>query len=138
MTDIRWQQRFDNFQRALNLLLAAFSSKPLDQLNDLEKEGVIQRFEYTFELGWKTIKDYLVYSGIQFSVISPRDVLREAFQARVIADGTVWIAMLDDRNLLSHTYDQAIFERVLGTIHNEYLGPLQDLQKFLQERKAGS
>ena len=72
---IRWKQRFENFERAYLLLREAFEKDPA-AMSDLEKEGVIQRFEYTFELAWKTLKDYLVYSGVVFDQITPRSGVR--------------------------------------------------------------
>jgi hypothetical protein len=78
--NIRWKQRFENFERAFRLLQEAFEKAPA-QMSDLEKEGVVQRFEYTFELAWKTLKDYLVYSGVVFDQITPRNVIKQAFAA---------------------------------------------------------
>ena len=95
--DIRWQQRLTNFERALRLLREAMAHGP-EALNQLEKEGVIQRFEYCFELAWKTVKDSMEASG-----------------------GTTWMAMLDHRNLLSHTYNPAVFEQAVDAIHQRYL-----------------
>ena len=86
-------------------------------MNQLEKEGVIQRFEYCFELAWKSVKDYLEESGIVFAIVAPRQVLKEAFAAKVLSDGQVWIDMLDHRNLLSHTYSLASFEAAVNAIH---------------------
>lgn len=78
--DIRWKQRFNNFQRAFLLLREAMEIEP-DALSQLEKEGIIQRFEYTFELAWKTLKDKMEFDGIVLDKISPRAVVREAFAA---------------------------------------------------------
>ena len=80
--NIRWKQRFDNFESAFNLLKEAFE-KDITEMSDLEKEGVVRRFEYNFELAWKTLKDYLVYSGIVFDQITPRRVIKEAFAAKI-------------------------------------------------------
>ena len=107
--DIRWKQRFQNFDRGFVLLRDALAREP-ESLSMLEKEGVIQRFEYTFELAWKTLKDYLEESGLVITPITPRQVIKEAFAAKVISDGVVWVNMLDHRNLLSHTYDSSVFE----------------------------
>ena len=85
-TEIRWQQRLASFDRALNLLREAMLNGP-GALNQLEKEGVIQRFEYCFELGWKTSKDYMEANGFVFAVVMPRQVLKEAYAAKIIADG---------------------------------------------------
>jgi len=128
--DIRWQQRLSNFERALALLRAALIDGPA-ALNQLEKEGVIQRFEYCFELAWKTTKDYMEANGFVFAVVMPRQVLKEAFAAKVIADGQVWIAMLDHRNLLSHTYNPAVFEEAVAAIHQQYLPAMEQLFGFL-------
>jgi nucleotidyltransferase substrate binding protein (TIGR01987 family) len=110
--DIRWQQRLSNFERALALLSAALIDGPA-ALNQLEKQGVIQRFEYGFELAWKTTKDYMEANGFLFAVVMPRQVLKDAYAAKVIADGAVWIAMLDHRNLLSPSYTQRCLRKPL-------------------------
>lgn len=125
MQDIRWQQRFQNFQRAFNLLQQAMD---LDyrSLNQLEKEGVIQRFEFTFELAWKVLKDKMEHDGLVIDQISPRAVVRQAWQAKYIDDADIWLRMIGDRNLMSHTYDSAKFEAVLQTIAAEYLPMLSE------------
>jgi nucleotidyltransferase substrate binding protein (TIGR01987 family) len=130
--DSRWQQRLSNFERALALLREALVNGPA-ALHQLEKEGVIQRFEYCFELAWKTTKDYMEANGFVFAVVMPRQVLKEAIAAKVIADGQVWIAMLDHRNLLSHTYNPAVFEEAVEAIHRQYLPAMEQLFSFLQK-----
>lgn len=129
--DIRWKQRFQNFDRAFVLLRDAMENGP-SALNPLEKEGVIQRFEYCFELAWKCVKDYLESGGIVLATVTPRQVLKEAFAAKNLPDGQVWIDMLDHRNLLSHTYDQASFEKVVEAIHTRYLAAFEQLHERLQ------
>ena len=84
--DIRWKQRFQNFDRAFALLRQALESGP-SGLSMLEKEGVIQRFEYSFELAWKTVKDFLEAGGLVIAPVTPRQVLKDAFAAKVIANG---------------------------------------------------
>ena len=118
--DIRWKQRFQNFDRAFVLLREALEEGP-ERLNQLEREGVVQRFEYCFELAWKTVKDFMEYSGVVFSTVTPRQVLKDAFAAKVLSDGQVWIDMLDHRNLLSHTYSRNSFEVAVNAIHARYL-----------------
>src|SRR5690242_4062803 len=98
----RWQLRFDNFSRAYFLLREALEETTERQVSLLEKEGIIQRFEYTVELAWKTMKDYLEFNNLVFSEVTPRSVVREAFSARIISDGQVWMDMLDARNKMSH------------------------------------
>jgi len=128
-SDIRWKQRFQNFARAYLLLNEALKDGP-ETLSPLEKEGVIQRFEYSFELAWKTTKDYLFESGLIINPITPRQVLKEAFGAGVICDGQVWIDMLDHRNLLSHTYDDAVFAEAVRAVADRYLPAMKALHAF--------
>lgn len=130
--DIRWKQRFRNFDRAFVLLRDAMEKGP-SALNQLEKEGVVQRFEYCFELAWKTVKDYLEDGGFVFAAITPRQVLKDAFAAKVVADGQVWIDMLDHRNLLSHPYNSASFEKAVDAIHERYLSAFEHLHEYLQQ-----
>ncbi|MCY4651891.1 MAG: nucleotidyltransferase substrate binding protein [Dehalococcoidia bacterium] len=124
--EIRWQYRFANFRRAYVLLSEAFDDG-VEVLNQLEREGVIQRFEYTFELAWLTLKDRLEYDGVNLTTVTPRNVIREAFWAKLVSDGDAWIDMLTDRNLMSHTYDFDRFEAVIGRISDSYLPMLSDL-----------
>jgi nucleotidyltransferase substrate binding protein (TIGR01987 family) len=133
--DIRWQQRFENFDRVLSLLKDALSRGPT-VLNQLEKEGTVQRFEYTLELAWKTIKDYLEESGVVLSAVTPRQVIKDAFAARLIADGQTWIDMIDHHNLLSHTYDPTNFEEAVDAIHGRYLAAFRQVRDLLESRKT--
>jgi nucleotidyltransferase substrate binding protein (TIGR01987 family) len=96
----RWKLRFNSFSRAYALLRNALDSG-VGPLNELEREGVIQRFEYTFELAWNTLKDRLEYEGVTLPAVTPRNVIRQAYQARLIEDGDAWLDMLTDRNLSS-------------------------------------
>ncbi|RVU40122.1 DUF86 domain-containing protein [Rheinheimera riviphila] len=133
MQDIRWQQRFENFQRAFSLLREAME-QDFQQFNQLEKEGVIQRFEFTFELAWKVLKDKMEHDGLIIDQISPRAVVRLAYQSKYIEDAEVWLRMIGDRNLMSHTYDSAKFEVVLQSIGAEYLPMLSEWRlSLLQE-----
>jgi nucleotidyltransferase substrate binding protein (TIGR01987 family) len=133
--DIRWKQRFQNFDRACGLLREALARGP-SVLSVLEKEGAIQRFEYTFELAWKTIKDYLEEGGLVISPVTPRQVLKDAFAAKVLTDGQVWINMLDNRNLLSHTYNVLIFDKAVNAIAAHYLPAMEELREFFAKKGA--
>ncbi len=128
--EIRWQYRFKNFSRAFSLLREALEEEGR-ALNQLEREGVIQRFEYTFELAWNLLKDRLEHDGIVLSTVTPRQVIRQAFQAKLIKDGDTWIAMLTDRNLMSHTYDFATFDVVIDRIQHRYLAILEEFYERL-------
>ena len=128
--EIRWQYRFRNFSRAFSLLRDALEENP-EALNELEREGVIQRFEYTFELAWNTLKDRREYDGIVLATVTPRNVIREAFQAKLIEDGEAWTDMLTDRNQMSHNYDFARFEAVIRNIRTRYLSILDAMYQRL-------
>lgn len=127
----RWLYRFDNYQRAFGLLhegIGIIDHRPLTQL---EKEGIVQRFEYTWELAWKLLKDYLDYEGVVTDKITPAAVLRSALAARIITDGDVWMSALDARNKMSHVYNAAQFEQavaaIVGAIKDSYLAVFQKL-----------
>lgn len=130
--DIRWIQRLDNFLKAVNLL-AEVESMDLGELSQLEKEGIVQRFEYTLELGWKTLKDKMESDGLILDRISPKVVVKEAFQAKYIGQIEVWLKMINDRNLLSHSYDLETFESVIPDIQFVYTPLLATLAKNLSE-----
>ena len=130
--DVRWLQRFKNFQRVFMLLREALEND-LDSLNQLEKEGVIQRFEYTFELAWKVLKDKMEYDGLALNQISPKAVVRQAYQAKYIDQPDIWIKMIGDRNLMSHTYDFKKFESIINSIKNSYLPMLDEWHLALLE-----
>jgi len=131
--DIRWQQRFANFQRAFLLLRDAMDSN-LPELSQLEKEGIIQRFEYTFELAWKVLKDKMENDGLILDQVSPKAVIKQAFAAKYIDSPETWLRMMGDRNLMSHTYDFVKFEAVIQSIDSDYLPMLQDWYMGLLEQ----
>jgi len=100
----------------------------------LEKEGVIQRFEYSFELAWKTLKDFLEEDGLNIIPVTPRQVIKEAFAAKMLADGQVWIDMLNHRNLLTHTYNETVFEKTVDAIAARYLPAMEALHRDLSQK----
>ena len=126
--DIRWKQRFNNFEKSLKFLKDAVYRT---HLSELEKAGVIQTYEFTFELAWKTVKDYLEEKGV--SVKFPRDTIKEGFRYEILEDGDLWIDMLEKRNLMSHAYDEAKAEIAYKLIINEYFKMLEQLYKKLKE-----
>lgn len=117
--DIRWKQRFSNFQRAF-LLLRDMRERELASFSQLEKEGAIQRFEFVFELAWKVLKDYLEAEGVLLESNTPRQVIKQAFAAGLLPDAQTWIDIMLLRNKISHTYDQQVFEQALHTIRDDY------------------
>ena len=130
----RWHYRFDNYKRAFYLLSDAIEQKNTRELNQLECEGIIQRFEYTWELAWKTLKDYLENDGIVLEKITPKEVIITAIEAKIITDRQKWMNALDDRNAMSHTYSNKVFEQIIDNIAKDYLEILNNLfEKLLGE-----
>ncbi|MCT0218460.1 nucleotidyltransferase substrate binding protein [Synechococcus sp. CS-1329] len=128
--DIRWQQRFSNYCRALVQLEGFFIPAVL---NEREEQGLIKAFEYTFELGWNTLRDLLRSQG-NADLLGSRDTLREAFRVGLIADGEGWMMMIQDRNLTSHTYNPATVRQIGANIRGRYLSCYQALRARLQLR----
>lgn len=131
--DVRWRQRLQNLSRALSLLSDGLESGSAS-LSTLEQEGIVQRFEYTFELAWKTVRDYLEASGATISPVTPVQVLRDALAAKVITNGHVWMDMLSHRNLLSHTYQEEVFHKAVEDIERRYLPEMAALHTWLTQR----
>ena len=119
-SDIRWLQRFDNFQRALLVLERGVLLARSRQLSELEQQGLIQGFEFTHELAWNLLKDYLTHQGVA-GVVGSRDATRLAFQNGLISEGETWMAMIRSRNQSSHTYNleqaQAIARDVIACFY---------------------
>lgn len=126
--DIRWKQRFENFERSFKLL-EKYANGKIE--TELERAGVIQFFEMTFELSWKVLKDYLEAQG--FIVKSPRDAIKQAYQVNLLEDGHVWIEALSKRNLTTHTYDEALAEAFVEEITRLYLPAMKALHIKLSE-----
>ncbi len=126
--DVRWKQRFENFKKA-TIQLTEFIEK--EELNKFEVQGLIQCFEYTFELAWKTMKDYLEQEG--FDVKSPRKTIQTAFQIQLITDGHTWIDALEKRNLMAHTYDEKRAMEAEKLIREKYYKIIKELYFKLGE-----
>lgn len=131
---IRWVQRFSNFDLTFRQLQEPFATTQIESFNLLEQQGLITRFKLCFELAWKTLKDYLEQTGIVFELVVPREIIKQAYAAKIITDGQVWMEMLEDRNLLTHTYDGSVFVKTLHTIKSNYLPALEQLHSFLSSR----
>lgn len=127
----RWIYRFDNYKRAITLLRESMDTIKERELNQLEKEGVIQRFEYSWELAWKTLKDYLHAEGVVLDKITPASVIRAGFEAKIINNGELWMQALDARNKMAHSYDLKVFEQIILKIEQEYFTLLDDLYHYL-------
>jgi nucleotidyltransferase substrate binding protein (TIGR01987 family) len=132
MNDLRWKQRFNNYKKALSQLKYAIELKRQRALSDLENQGLIQSFEFTYELGWNTLKDYLVWQGIE-GIVGSRDTIREAFSRCLIADGDIWMKMLVDKNGTSHTYNEKTANEILQNNDQMYVAELMELEDKLHQ-----
>lgn len=130
MTDIRWQQRFQSYMQVLSQLEGAVQLSEQRELSDLENQGLIQGFEYTYELAWNVIKDFYLYQG-ESDLQGSRDAFRMAFQRGLISDGDVWMSMIKSRALTSHTYNKSTAELVVAAIKSEYLAQFKLLSEGL-------
>lgn len=127
--DIRWRQRCQNYCKALDQLTVAVVAPTLDML---QEQGMVQCFEYTFELAWKTLQDFLAETRGYVDVRGPRPVLEQAFADGIVTDGVQWLAMLKDRNLTAHLYDAEETRQVLGRIRTHYHSLFLDLKDFFE------
>lgn len=117
---IRWQQRFENLEHAFLKLQEGVKKT---SYTELERAGLIQYFELTFELSWKIMKDFLESEG--FVVTSPRDTLKQAFQAGYLKEVKKWMEALEDRNLMAHTYDAKSSRKVEKLIKTKYFSMIE-------------
>lgn len=131
--DIRWIQRFDNFQRALKQLDMAFAIMDERELNELEQQGVIQAFEYNYELAWNTIKDFYQYQGVT-DIQGSRDAFRLAAKRGLIESGEVWMDMIKKRQLTVHTYNSETSEEILNAIIDDYYHAFVALKNALSQQ----
>jgi len=126
--DIRWQQRFANYKKAL-AQLTKFIQK--DELNELEEQGLIQSFEYTHELAWKTLKDFLENRG-NTNIFGSKDATREAFKLGLIDEGEGWMEMIRDRNQTSHTYNEETTKAIVENISQHFFALFVALEQKLE------
>ncbi|WP_154856705.1 nucleotidyltransferase substrate binding protein [Cyclobacterium xiamenense] len=117
--DIRWKQRFSNFRKAYKQLEDAVALANTRELSQLEKQGLIQSFEYTHELAWLVMKDFFFYQG-NFEIRGSRDATRESFKNNLLDDGEIWMDMIKSRNRSSHTYNEAIAVEIAQKIITQY------------------
>ena len=151
MEDIRWEQRFSNFNKALLKLEESVNyinhnffndGEELDSedlgyvVGELIKEGLIQRFEYTHELAWNVMKDYALFQG-NSTIGGSRDAVREAFKLQIIDNANIWMDMIQSRNKTSHTYHEEIANEIFNKIINDYFQLFLNFQKTMEEKRSG-
>lgn len=149
--DIRWEQRFSNFNKAFKKLSEAivYIKKDMAEqekshdyenaeeiLDEILREGIIQRFEYTHELAWNVMKDFLSEIG-DVKIYGSKDATREAFKAELIENGDVWMEMIKSRNKTSHTYNEETANEIFTKIMNEYHSAFLTFQQVMEGKRAG-
>ncbi|SFE82088.1 nucleotidyltransferase substrate binding protein [Thermophagus xiamenensis] len=128
--DIRWKQRYNNYKKALEQLSRFLKHTTL---NEMEEQGLIQAFEYTFELAWKTLQDVLEEESGYEGIKGPRPVIKQAFKDGLISDGEKWMEMLKDRNRSSHTYDEDTAQEIIDAIRQVYYSLFCQLDSNLRQ-----
>ncbi len=130
--DVRWLQRLRNYRKALGQL-KKFVVK--EELSELEEQGLIKAFEYTYELAWNTLKDFLEYQGY-VEIYGSRDTIRKAYEVKLISDGETWMDMLASRNRTSHTYNEDVAEQICRAVKDEYYSLFCELEQKLSRLEA--
>ena len=133
--DLRWRQRFQSFRKAFSQLSAAASLASQRKLSDLEQQGLIQAFEFTHELAWSTLKDFLESRGAT-NLYGSKDATREAFAKGLIANGDEWMAMIQSRNLSSHTYNEKTTNEVTTAILSIFVPEFESFRAKFTELEA--
>lgn len=130
--DVRWLRRFQNFERALAQLDSAVELSRQRGLSELERQGLVQVFEFTHELAWTVMKDFLEESG-QSGIYGSRDATRSALAAGLIKNGDLWMRMIASRNQTTHTYNEETVEDICSAIVNEYTGAFANLRRSMAD-----
>lgn len=132
--DVRWIQRFNHYTKALAQLQDAVELAQRRPLSRLEEQGLIQAFEFTHELAWNALKDFLESRGVR-NLYGSKDATREAFKAGLIENGEAWMQMINSRNLTTHTYDEATAAQIVAAIRHIYYVEFKALGTRLEEMK---
>jgi nucleotidyltransferase substrate binding protein (TIGR01987 family) len=124
--DVRWIQRLNSYKKALAALERSVAAAQERNLNEMEEQGLVQGFEFTFELSWKLLKDYLETKGFK-DFHGSKDTFKLAFQEGLISDGEIWMEMIDNRNRSSHTYEESIAKLIISLIISKYFLKFKEL-----------
>lgn len=131
--DIRWIQRLSNYQRARASLTSAVELAATRELSDLEKQGLIQAFEFVFELAWNVMKDYFLYQGNP-AITGSRDAIRTAFKHGLVTDGEGWMEMIKSRNQSAHTYNESVANEITQNILHRYHRLFAQFEAYMQAK----
>jgi len=133
--DIRWIQRFNHFSKAFTQLKQAVELSEQRELSKLEEQGLIQAFEYTHEMAWTTLKDFLEERGAR-KMYGSKDATREAFKTGLLENGEAWMKMIESRNLTSHTYNEETATAIVSAIIHSYFAEFSDMHARMQKMKG--
>ena len=133
--ELRWQQRLQNFSRALEQLREAVTLAGQRPLSNLERQGLVKAFEFSHELAWNVLKDFFEHQGT-VGIMGSRDATREAYQKGLLSDGDLWMEMIKSRNQSAHTYNDSTAKAIAEKIVAEYYDALAQLARTMNERKA--
>jgi len=128
--DVRWKQRFSNYKMALQQLKEVVA---LANPNKFEEQGLVKAFEFTYELAWKTLKDFLEYQGVS-EIVGSRDAFRKAFAEGMVRDGSLWMRMIECRNRTTHTYNESTARDIAEEVRSEFSPAFCELEKTLSLR----
>lgn len=131
--DVRWKQRFQNYCKAFAVFESAVETAKSRELSELEKQGLIQSFEFTQELSWKTLKDFLEYKGTDSEIVGSKDAVRKAFAAGIVENGDVWMDMIASRNVSSLTYNNETADEILKKCLDVYYDAFKSLKNRLEK-----
>lgn len=131
--DTRWIQRFNHFKKAYAQLQEALELLATRELSNIEKQGAIQAFEFTYELAWNVLRDYLLWQGAEV-ISGSRDAIREGFKRELISDGHGWMAMLQDRNRTVHTYNEETANEILRNLESCYSRLFAEFYQSFQQK----
>lgn len=130
---VKLDNKFENFKNATKRLNEANTAYKSQKADELYQDALIKRFEFTFELAWKSLYEFLIAQGHTNLFTSPKPILKEAFRAGYISDEQIWNNILEDRNLMAHTYDNSLAERIAEDISTRYCKLLTALCKTIQD-----
>ena len=128
--DVRWKQRFSNYQKALQQLKEVVE---LVNPNKFEEQGLVKAFEFTYELAWNTLKDFFEYQGVS-GIVGSRDTFRKAYAAEIVSDGSTWMRMIECCNRTSHTYNQETARDIVEDVRSEFYAAFCELERVLVKR----
>ena len=136
--DVRWKQRLQSFRRALSQLRAGVDLAGERELSNLERQGLIQAFEFTHELAWNVMKDFLAAHGSTTPIYGSKDATRDAFAAELLDEGDLWMLMIADRNRTSHTYNEDTADQIAGRIVESYMRCMSRFEEVMAAKERES